>query len=320
MSRFPFPIPNGWFQVAYADELGEGEVRPLRYFGRDLVLFRTVEGEPALLDAHCPHLGAHLGIGGVVEGDAVRCPFHAWRFGTDGRCRGVPYASRIPPRAEARSYPIRERNGMLWGYHHAAGEAPTWEVPEIPEATSPDYTPFERHRFRIRTQPQEIGENGVDRAHFRYVHGTKEVPDAELFIDGHVRRAIQHVTLATPRGEVKGTIAVEAHGMGCSITRFSGICETVLVISHTPIDAAHVDTRFSFTQRQKEGAPERPGVAAAIIRDIVKQMHEDIPIWENKRYLDAPKLCDGDGPIGAYRAWTRQFYGTIGERPARPGA
>ena len=73
-------------------------------------------------------------------------------------------------------------------------------------------------------------------------------------------------------------------------------------------------------QAIKDGAPERPGVAAAIIRDIVKQMHEDIPIWENKRYLDAPKLCDGDGPIGAYRAWTRQFYGTIGERPARPGA
>ena len=34
MSRFPFPrYPNGWFQVAYSEELGEKAVLPLKYFG-----------------------------------------------------------------------------------------------------------------------------------------------------------------------------------------------------------------------------------------------------------------------------------------------
>ena len=46
MSRFPMQrYPNGWFQVAYSDELEPGQVVPLRYFGRDLVLFRGSDGE-----------------------------------------------------------------------------------------------------------------------------------------------------------------------------------------------------------------------------------------------------------------------------------
>ena len=78
--RFPMPIPFGWFFVAYSDELAVGDVKPLHYFGRDLVLFRNESGQAGLLDAYCPHLGAHLGYGGEVQGDSIRCPFHAWAF------------------------------------------------------------------------------------------------------------------------------------------------------------------------------------------------------------------------------------------------
>src|SRR5689334_23634300 len=42
------------------------------------------------LPIYCPHLGAHLGIGGTVVGDSIKCPFHAWRFGGDGACVDVP--------------------------------------------------------------------------------------------------------------------------------------------------------------------------------------------------------------------------------------
>ncbi|BAZ11746.1 hypothetical protein NIES4071_35720 [Calothrix sp. NIES-4071] len=37
--RFPFPaFSNGWFCVAYSNELPLKKVIPLRYFGKDLVL------------------------------------------------------------------------------------------------------------------------------------------------------------------------------------------------------------------------------------------------------------------------------------------
>ena len=33
MSRTPFPVPFGWFQVCWPDELELGGVKPLFYFG-----------------------------------------------------------------------------------------------------------------------------------------------------------------------------------------------------------------------------------------------------------------------------------------------
>ena len=39
-----------------------------------------------------------------------------------------------------------------------------------------------------------------------------------------------------------------------------------------------------------------------------EQVEQDIPIWENKIYLDTPLLCDGDGSIRKYRKWFSQFY------------
>ena len=79
--RYPFPpFPDGWFQVGYSDELAPGQVVPLKYFGRELVLYRGEDGVAHLLDAHCPHLGAHLGHGGRVVGADIECPFHAWKF------------------------------------------------------------------------------------------------------------------------------------------------------------------------------------------------------------------------------------------------
>ena len=81
MSRFPFPaVFNGWYFVAYSDELPVRGVQPLHYFGVDLVVYRDDDGVAHVLDAHCPHLGAHLGHGGLVCGPALRCPFHGWRW------------------------------------------------------------------------------------------------------------------------------------------------------------------------------------------------------------------------------------------------
>ena len=87
-TRYDKPIPFGWYALEYSSELQAGDVIPLEYFGRDLVLFRTESGEPRVLDAFCPHLGAHLGHGGRVEGEGLRCPFHAWLWDGEGRCVG----------------------------------------------------------------------------------------------------------------------------------------------------------------------------------------------------------------------------------------
>src|SRR5262245_2922867 len=95
--------PRGWFLIGYSRELPDHGVLAARFFGVDLVLFRGDDGAARMLDAHCPHLGAHLGHGGRVVGNCVRCPYHGWEFdGESGSCTHVPFARRIPVAARTR--------------------------------------------------------------------------------------------------------------------------------------------------------------------------------------------------------------------------
>jgi phenylpropionate dioxygenase-like ring-hydroxylating dioxygenase large terminal subunit len=125
----------GWFAAATTSRLALDPVLPVRMFASELVLFRTATGELRLLDGHCPHLGAHLGHGGCVEGDSIRCPFHGWRWGGDGSCQEIPYAKKIPPRAQLRSYPVAERSGLVWAW---LDDSPPAEPPgDLPASSWP---------------------------------------------------------------------------------------------------------------------------------------------------------------------------------------
>ena len=70
----PLPIPNGWFAVAWSKDLVAGDVLRARYFDEELVVFRTRSGEVKVLNAYCPHLGAHLAEGGRVACRSMRWP------------------------------------------------------------------------------------------------------------------------------------------------------------------------------------------------------------------------------------------------------
>ena len=310
MSRFPFPrYPNGWFQVAYSDDLPRAGVLPLKYFGRDLVLFRTEEGKAELLDAHCPHLGAHLGYGGKVEKDCIKCPFHAWKFDGAGKCTEVPYSDKAPPaKARIKSWHLREVNGIIVAWHHLAGEAPSWEIPALPEVGAADWTPYECRRWKIRTHNQEMAENAVDSAHFHYVHGTVDRPKSEAHVEGHVLRVVSQTKMRTPMGKVTGQVESHSFGFGYSTTRFTGIVETLLVAGITPIDDEDVDVRFSFMVKKQVDGNVTSTVGKAFMAEIERQLGQDIPIWEHKVYVNPPLVVDGDGPIGIFRRWVKQFY------------
>jgi 3-ketosteroid 9alpha-monooxygenase subunit A len=307
--RYPMtPFPNGWFQVGYSDELAAGTAEPLHYFGRDYVLMRGEDGVARVFDAYCPHLGAHLGYGGKVEGNSIRCPFHGWCYDSTGKCIDIPYGKRIPPSAKLVSHPVAERNGLVMLWHHADGKAPDWEIPLVAEYGLEGWTPYNKRRWKIRTHNQDMAENSVDQAHFRYVHGTLTVPQSEAKTEGPCLHVVSQMKMGTPAGEVDGSIESKSWGFGFGQVRFSGIVETSLVTSVTPIDGEYVDVRFSFSVKSLGDERVTRGVGKALIADIEKQMREDIPIWENKAFLERPVLCDGDCPIGVFRTWCKQFY------------
>ncbi|MDQ1449444.1 MAG: hypothetical protein QOC79_2415, partial [Actinomycetota bacterium] len=125
--RFPFPTPFGWFQVAFPDDLAPGEVTPLRYWNRELVLWRDTAGDFHLQDAYCPHLGANLAYGGTVREAELQCPFHGWRFDGAGACTNIPYSQRTNRKAKLRNYPIVVRNGFVLAWYHPNEDAPAWD-------------------------------------------------------------------------------------------------------------------------------------------------------------------------------------------------
>jgi 3-ketosteroid 9alpha-monooxygenase subunit A len=305
------PMPFGWFAMCYSDELAVGQVKPLRYFGRDLVAWRGEDGQARVLDAYCAHLGAHMGYGGRVNGNRLECPFHSWRYDGDGKVGEIPYAKVIPPQAKrgcVKGWPTAEANRFVWAWYHPEGIAPLWEVEPFPETSDPEWTDYERHEWNVYCPLQTIAENGVDVAHFRYIHGTASYPDWEVTMKGHCRSAKVNAKLDTPRGQVDGTISYGVVGPGQPWTRFTGICETLLVTGATPVDADHVHIRFAFTQKKSSAEGAQGRVAKALIADICRQLDQDKVVWDRQRHMEKPLLCDGDGPIMAFRDFYQQFY------------
>ena len=125
------PYPSGWYVLAFSRQLSSGMLLTRPFVGRELVLWRTGTGRVAAMDAYCPHLGAHFGHGGRVQGEQLRCAFHGFCFDSEGRCVATGYGSKPPPTANVSTWPVRETNGMILVYHGADGAAPSWEVPAL---------------------------------------------------------------------------------------------------------------------------------------------------------------------------------------------
>jgi nitrite reductase/ring-hydroxylating ferredoxin subunit len=291
--RFPFPIPNGWFVVARSAELAPGSTSALHYFGRDLVLYRGDNGAPYLLDAYCPHLGAHLAVGGKVERDCIRCPFHGWRFeGSGGRCDEIPYGAseRIPTKARLRAYPCVERGGAIWAWHHLQGGDPFYELPLVPEMDDPTWTAPTVREIRISTSCQEMAENNHDFAHFQYVHGTPTVPEGEEVIKG------------TYKSVKNPGLERETFGLGLGVVRVPEVL--TFVSSVTPVDNENVHVRWFFSVP----ADAPPESVEFFADEFTAGLTQDIPIWENKIYRPLPVLTRSEAGIVAHRNWSKQFY------------
>lgn len=313
MARFPFGIPNGWFLLAYAEDVPRGAVKRMHYLDRELAVFRGESGAVHALDAYCPHLGAHLGEGGVVVGDTVRCPFHGWRWSGRGACVEIPYASRIPAAARADAFPVREVNGMIFAWHDAQGRAPSWEIPDLPEWHDADWlTPWLRYEWTVKTHPQEMAENGVDWPHFATVHKTTMPDERDASFAPHVYRWTVGASkgVSTLDGAHDDLVMrAENWGLGYNFLRQTGRFRTVVATGLTPIDAETTHMRMGVIA--KRDGPD----AAQMLRELRAYMDEhavvatqDFPIWENKKFREKPALADGDGPIAEFRRWAAQFY------------
>ncbi len=299
---------KGWYLVCWSEDLGAKDVKPLRYFGEDYVLFRGEDGLPTLLAAHCPHLGAHLGYGGRVEGNDIVCPFHAWRFDSSGRCTEVPYAKRIPPRAAVEAYGAREHSGMILAYFGPEGSEADYDVPAIDELSDPAWTSLERAQIEIATHPREVVENIGDLAHFMPVHNML-IDDFQVILDGP--RATQRTVGRGHNLENQPIPVVSVatyHGPAIQFTRLQWAYDMLLINAHIPIEENRLLLRFGVMIKAGEGVTLPREVLSAHVTAARDGYFEDVTIWENKRWRDQPIFAEGDGPIADVRKWYRSFF------------
>jgi len=308
------PYPRGWFAIASSDGLAPGDVRPISYFGRDLVLFRTTKGDARVFDAYCPHLGAHLGHGGSVENDELVCPFHGWRFGEDGVCTGMPYGKRIPSNAIAPAWEVREKNGVVMVWHSRNGDAPDWEMPDFEDA---NWTPPVSRTWTISGHTQEVCENTADFGHFRFIHQTHVMrPLAEPKIDGpwfQIPMESDPEALV-PELRMDGPITT-GHGFcfgpgltAADITMKGSGLEAMQRLYVTPIDEEHVELRGVVTVGRLDDPAATEEYARGLSEAVFAQWEADVPIWEHKVYREAPALNETESEIAVFRRWYAQFY------------
>lgn len=108
-------LKNAWYCAGWDHELtmGKNELLTRRIAGESVVLYRKPDGGVVAMEDRCCHRQAALSCG-RKEGDALRCMYHGWKYGPDGKCVEIPGQAAIPERARVRSFPVVEKDNWIW--------------------------------------------------------------------------------------------------------------------------------------------------------------------------------------------------------------
>jgi len=159
-------ITEGWYWAMRADQLPRGRARALNFLGREMVVYRGADGRAVALDAYCMHMGAHLAEG-KVEGNAIRCLFHYWKYDAEGRCIEIPCEPQCAFVPRLASFPVAETYGLIWIW---AGRSTPGVMPFVPELEHCEVDYKLANRFTKRCHPNVMMINAIDAQHFNSVH------------------------------------------------------------------------------------------------------------------------------------------------------
>jgi vanillate O-demethylase monooxygenase subunit len=127
----PVIVPTDcWYAIARSADVTH-ELSSTRAVGRPVVLFRTSAGEAVALEDRCAHRPYPLSAG-TLEGDTVRCGLCGFVYDVGGQCVSVPTQTRVPLGAFVDAYPVRESDGLVWGWFGEPGRARLHRLPELP--------------------------------------------------------------------------------------------------------------------------------------------------------------------------------------------
>ena len=286
-------VSRSWYPVLRSRQVPPGRVRSASLGSRRLAVYRDRAGTAHVLDARCPHLGADLCQGRVVDG-GLRCAFHGWSFGPDGRCREAPGHAAVPDR-RARAYPVVERWGFIWLFN---GHEPLFPLPDGPSGPSSWIVRLPPQR--IRCHPHLVLANGLDVAHYEGLHGLRLSEPPRLAVKAwRVSVSLQGRPLSRrwqwASGSTAREIVADFTTVGGSLawTTVSSPIRFEVLFTGRPHGRGECLTQTVFF------FPQRPGAAwLRALGVMITLLHDDRRVLEGLEFR--PAFTGADEPIREY--------------------
>jgi vanillate O-demethylase monooxygenase subunit len=175
-------VRNAWYVAAWSDELAAGKPLGCTMLGEPVVLYRRTDGAPAALEDRCVHRSMPLSLG-RVRGDVLECGYHGLQYDAGGTCVRIPGQPAIPRSACVRSYPVVERDRVVWVWMGEPARADPERITRFPWMAMAGWQQTKLHA-RIECNYQLIIDNLLDLSHLAFVHastvGSVELADDAL--------------------------------------------------------------------------------------------------------------------------------------------
>jgi vanillate monooxygenase len=191
---------NAWYVACMPDEI-DGKPLGRKICGESIVLYRGPEGTATALEDFCPHRGAPLSLGSVIEGKLV-CGYHGLEMGCDGKTVAMP-GQRVRGFPPIRAYPVIERHGFVWLWPGAAAQADPGKLPPLEWAENPDWA-YGGGLFHIKCDYRLMIDNLMDLTHETYVHATSI---GQKEIDETPTRTVTEGDVVTTSRHMEGIMA-----------------------------------------------------------------------------------------------------------------
>ncbi len=161
--------PDFWYPVAVSRNVRKGQAVAVVFAGERIALYRGGSGTVHALEDRCAHRQVPLSMG-VVQGDVLRCCYHAWAYRENGRISQIPYLPKGTPRPPrgVRAFPVREAYGLVFVFPGDLGKADATPLPDLPECRSPGHRTMTFSRV-VRCHYSFMHENLLDMNH-QFLH------------------------------------------------------------------------------------------------------------------------------------------------------
>lgn len=194
-----------------------------------------------------------------------------------------------------------------------------------------DWGPLKFKRLHTNAYHLDILENTFDFAHFPALHSFTEAKvTSPLTIEGNNVVTEYTLTRILPfKRRIEFNARVRLHGLGVAWTEMVlGGWKIRQLSLPRPLAQreSEIIVGITVSKRGKSRfarlfvAPIELILRSITLKSLITEYRRDFEIWENKIYLDHPKLVRNEGAIGKYRLWTRRFYAEVPLTQTTPSA